>query len=388
MIKKLALVLSLGVALSTLQLRGLSSVPLQPVIPDRQNTSNVLGLDDQLWDKAGQPGDRQALLTAIDNSLRYLETPAAAKAYQQYPAADITVDRVRRSLQRFRQLVIKSNSPAELQAAVRREFVYYQSTGSDDRGTVFFTGYYTPQFAASRVPTSVYRYPLYRRPPNFANWSQPHPTRAQLEGYDGLQAANGPLRGMELVWLSDRLEAFWVHIQGSAQLQLTDGSVMSVGYGGATNYPYTSIGRLLANDGKLKLDGQTIPVLTDFFRRNPGELNNYLPQNNRFIFFAETKAGGPTGSLQVPVTAERSIATDKSLMPPGALALVHTKLPYHNAAGQIEQRLVSRFVLDQDAGSAIKGPGRADYFVGAGKMAGERAGVTGTRGNLYYLLLK
>ncbi|MBD1939701.1 MltA domain-containing protein [Microcoleus sp. FACHB-68] len=388
MIKKLALVLSLGVALSTLPLSVLSSVPLQPIIPDRQNTSNVLGLDDQLWDKAGQPGDRQALLTAIDNSLRYLETPAAAKAYQQYPAEDITLDRVRRSLQRFRQLVIKSNSPAELQAAVRREFVYYQSTGSDDRGTVFFTGYYTPQFAASRVPNSVYRYPLYRRPPNFANWSQPHPTRAQLEGYDGLQAANGPLRGMELVWLSDRLEAFWVHIQGSAQLQLTDGSVMSVGYGGATNYPYTSIGRLLANDGKLKLDGQTIPVLTDFFRRNPAEMNNYLPRNNRFIFFAETKAGGPTGSLQVPVTAERSIATDKSVMPPGALALVHTKLPYHNAAGQIEQRLVSRYVLDQDAGSAIKGPGRADYFVGAGKMAGERAGVTGTRGNLYYLLLK
>ena len=68
--------------------------------------------------QSGQPGDRQALLTAIDNSLRYLETPAAAKAYQQYPAADITVDRVRRSLVRFRQLVIKSNSPAELQAAI------------------------------------------------------------------------------------------------------------------------------------------------------------------------------------------------------------------------------------------------------------------------------
>ena len=242
--------------------------------------------------------------------------------------------------------------------------MYYQSTGSDNRGTVFFTGYYTPQFAASRVPNSVYRYPLYRGPPTSPTGLQPI-VPGSTEGYDGLQAANGPLRGMELVWLSDRLEAFWVHIQGSAQLQLTDGSIMSVGYGGATNYPYTSIGRLLANDGKLKLDGQTIPVLTDFFRRNPGELNNYLPQNNRFIFFAETKSGGPMGSLQVPVTAERLIATDKSLMPPGALALVHTKLPYHNPVGQIEQRLVSRYVLDQDAGSAIKGPGRADYFVGS-----------------------
>jgi membrane-bound lytic murein transglycosylase A len=93
------------------------------------------------------------------------------------------------------------------------------------------------------------------------------------------------------------------------------------------------------------------------------------------------------GSLNVAVTPDRSIATDKALMPPGALALVHTQLPFSNNQ-QIQQRLVSRYVLDQDTGSAIKGPGRVDYFMGIGKNAGDRAGVTGSTGQLYYLLLK
>lgn len=389
MIEKLALaLLTLGVALGTPQLSALASVPLQRVNPDSPESGNILGPDDQLWDRAGQPGDRQALLAAIDNSLRYLETPAAAKAYQQYPAADITRERVRKSLERFRFLVSSSDSPAALQTAVRREFAFYQSDGRDGRGSVFFTGYYVPIYAASSVPTAEYRYPLYRRPPDFEKWPKPHPTRAELEGKDGLQASRGPLRGLELVWLRDRLEAFLVQIQGSAQLQLTDGRLMTVGYAGGTNYPYTSIGRELALDGELKLDGLTMPVLIDYFRKYPAQLSEYLPRNNRFIFFRDTNGSPPMGSIQVPVTADRSIATDKSLMPPGALALVCAKLPYHNAAGQIEQRTVSRYVLDQDTGSAIRGAGRVDYFMGTGQKAGERAGVTGSTGQLYYLLLK
>ena len=102
----------------------------------------------------------------------------------------------------------------------------------------------------------------------------------------------------------------------------------------------------------------------------------------------ETFKGEAMGSINVPVTPERSIATDKSMMPPGALALVHTSLPYAADGRSIQQKLVSRYVLDQDTGSAITGPGRVDYFMGKGKIAGDRAGVTGGPGYLYYLLLK
>ncbi|MBW4559171.1 MAG: murein transglycosylase A [Trichormus sp. ATA11-4-KO1] len=347
-----------------------------------------LGWDEQLWVQMGKPGDRQALLTAIDHSLSYLQRNSAIAAYQNYPVKGITHDRVRRSLIRFRQLVVNSKSPAELQAAVRREFDFYKSVGNDGKGTVKFTAYYEPIYTASRVRTPEYKYPLYRLPPDFAQWAKPHPKRIDLEGQDGLLGDRSQLRGLEMLWFRDRLDAYMVQIQGSAQIKLTNGQTTSVGFAGGTDYPWTSIGGQLAKDGKLSSNQLNMPGIINFFQRQPQELSNYLPRWERFVFFQETAGRPATGSINVPVTAERSIATDKSLMPPGALALVHTSFPYPTSGGNLEYRTVSRFVLDQDTGSAIKGPGRVDYFMGSGKLAGDRAGVTGGNGTLYYLLLK
>jgi membrane-bound lytic murein transglycosylase A len=359
---------------------------LQPISPETAcNSQRCLGWDEQLW---GRNGDRQALLTSIDHSLRYLGTNRAAEIYANYPIKEITLDRVRRSLLRFRQLVVSSKSAAELQAAVHREFAFYQSTGNDGKGTVKFTAYYEPVYTASRVRTSVYRYPMYRVPPDFKEWKKPHPKRVELEGKDGLQGHKGRLRGLEMLWFRDRLEPYMIQIQGSAQIRLTNGQRTSVGFAGGTDYPWTSIGGELAKDGKLPLSGLTMPKLISYFRRNPREMNNYLPRWERFVFFQETNGAPATGSINVPVTAERSIATDKSLMPPGALALIQNAFPFPAGGGRLERRRVDRFVLDQDTGSAIRGPGRVDYFMGTGKLAGDRAGITGGNGSLYYLLLR
>ncbi len=364
--------------------------PLKPIAIGTDCTlrPTCLGWDEQIWGQRGQIGDRKALLASIDNSLLYLTKGDAIAAYQNYPVREITLDRVRRSLLRFRQLVVSSNSAAQLQAAVSREFVFYQSVGNDGKGTVKFTAYYEPVYTASRIRTAIYKYPLYRLPPDFSQWPKPHPKRIDLEGKDGLKGNKSKLRGLELLWFRDRLEAYMVHIQGSAQIKLTNGKTTSIGYAGGTDYPWTSIGKELAKDGKLPLNGLTMPRMTAFFRQKPQELSNYLPRWKRFIFFQETGGTGATGSIHVPVTAERSIATDKSLMPPGALALIYNSFPYPASGGKLERRTVSRFVLDQDTGSAIKGPGRVDYFMGSGKLAGDRAGVTGGNGSLYYLLLK
>ncbi|MBD2464033.1 murein transglycosylase A [Oscillatoria sp. FACHB-1407] len=359
-----------------LQLRDRTQLPVE-------SYPTLVGLDDQLW----EPQHRQALLTAIAHSLDYLQTPAAEAAYRQYPVSGFTRDRVRRSLLRFRELVQTTRSPVALQTVVMREFELYQSVGHDGLGTVDFTGYFEPTYVASRVPTAEFRYPLYREPANLTQWTQPHPTRTQLEGRDGLQGSRGLLRGLELVWLRDRLEAFLIQVQGSARLQLADGTVMTVGYAGRTEYPYTGIGRELIRDGKLPQEGLTLPRVIAYFQQNPDALNEYLPRNNRFVFFRETGGAPPLGSLSVPVTAERSIATDKTLMPPGALALIHTQLPYATET-DIEQRFVSRFVLDQDTGGAIRGAGRVDVFMGTGTLAGDRAGLVNTTGQLYYLLLR
>lgn len=367
--------------------------PLKPIGLSNNCTPRYacLGWDEQIFwggKGKGKAGDRWALMKSIDNSLRYLQTPTAAKVYQNYPLPEITLDRVRRSLLRFRQLVRTSKSAAELQAAVRREFTFYKSTGNDGKGTVKFTAYYEPVYAASRVRTKEFKYPIYALPPDFQQWQKPHPKRIELEGKDGLLGKDSPLNGLELFWFKDRFDAYLVHIQGSAKLKLTDGTVTGVGYANGTDYPWTSIGKALLKDGKITRKQTTMPGIINFFRRNPRAMDDYLPLWERFVFFRDKGNTPATGSIGVPVTPERSIATDKSLMPPGALALVNTSFPYVGYRGRLNYRRVSRFVLDQDTGSAIKTPGRVDYFMGTGKVAGDRAGVTGGKGTLYYLLLK
>lgn len=349
-----------------------------------QTLEGDLGWDDRLF---GPSGDKRSLLRAIDYSLQYLQTPKAIEDYTKLNHPEITRDRVRRSLIRFRQILVSSRSAAELQRAVQREFTGYQSVGNDGQGTVGFTGYFEPTYAGSRTQTAEYRYPLYARPADFQDWDKPHPTREELEGEDGL-GWQSPLRGTEIVWLRDRLEAFLVHVQGSAQIQLPNGQVMTIGYAGKTDHPYTSIGKELVNAGIFSLESLTLPKLIDYFHQFPEQMNEYLPRNQSFVFFKETQGQPATGNLSVPVTAGRSIATDKSIMPPGALALIHAPLPEPNALGQLEPTLVSRFVLDQDTGSAIKGAGRVDVFMGTGSEAGDRAGLTNSNGELYYLLLK
>lgn len=362
-----------------------------PLVPQYAWPTGLMLRDDLL--RADAQGaiaavDRQALLTAIDHSLHYLATPAAIEAYRAYPVPGVTRDRVRRSLQRFRVLVLTSQSAQALHQAVQREFVPYQAAGNDGQGTVHFTGYFEPLYQASRTRQGAYQYPLYRRPPDLDQWSLPHPTRAELEGIDGLQGDRGPLQGLELVWLRDRLEAFLVQVQGSAKLQLTDGTIMSVGYAGRTDYDYTSLGRELINDGKIAAEDLTLDRLLAYFAEHPHALDRYIPRNQRFIFFRETAGGPPNGTLSVPVTAGRSIATDKSLMPPGALALIALDWPYPDPNTTWRTAPITRYVLDQDTGGAIRGAGRVDVFVGSGAAAGAQAGQVNTDGQLFYLLLR
>jgi membrane-bound lytic murein transglycosylase A len=355
------------------------ALPLRPLaqVPDLVN----LGIDDRLF-TAG--GDRSALLSALNQSLRYIQTPAAQKQYASYAVPGFTRSRVEKSLQRFRQLVVNAKSAAELQAAVQKEFQFYASVGKDGQGRVEFTGYYVPVQRGSRTKTATYRYPLYKTPPGFRDWPSVHPTREQLEGTDGLQSEQSKLKGQELVYLADRLSAFLIHVQGSSQIQLTDGTTMSVGFAAATNHAYSSLGKELIKDGKFAASDLTLPKVLAYFQANPADLDIYIPRNRRFVFFQNTQGSPPLGSLGYPVTADRSIATDKRQLPPGALALIHTQLPNQ----QLVSESISRFVLDQDTGSAIVGAGRVDVFLGTGDVAGQRAGLVNAPGQLYYLLLK
>ncbi|MEC4892874.1 MAG: MltA domain-containing protein [Oscillatoria sp. PMC 1051.18] len=357
---------------------------LQPLAspPDELGWDEKIGNRDEIF------GDKEILLQAIARSLEYLNSPQAKAAYRNYPIPEITQARVIRSLKRFQELLLIANSGEELMSAVKREFVFYQSVGSDNLGTVLFSAYFEPIYPASRTPTAEYRYPLYRLPPDLKSWSKPHPTREELEGKNGLLGAKSRLAGLELFWLKSRWEAYLIHIQGSARLILPDGKQTTIGYAGNTARDYNSIGWELVQEGKIPLEELTMPRILEYFQVNPGAMDEYISRDRSFVFFEEKYGVSALGSINVPLSAERAIATDKSLMPPGALALIQASIPDYNSSGTLEERQITRFVLDQDAGGAIKGAGRVDYFLGSGEQAGERAGVTRSYGQLYYLLLR
>ena len=348
----------------------------EALVPRPKEAKNPLldGITDDLLDR-----DRPQLLQAIEYSIKYMQSPAAGR---RYPVAGITREQMERSLIRFQRLVQTAKTAADLQQAVAKEFDLYESIGFDGRGTVQFTGYYEAIYEGSRVRTATYQYPLYRLPDNFSLWQRPHPTRAQLEN-------SNRLAGLEIVWLKDRLQAFLVHVQGSAQILLPNGERMTIGFGGKTDQPYTSIGAELVRDGKMRLEDVTLQTLIAYFQKHPEELQTYLQRNRSFVFFRETNGRPATGSLNYPVTAERSIATDKSIMPAGGLALIQTEVPFRNAqTNNLELHPVMRFVLDHDTGGAIKGAGRVDIFMGAGEEAKQRAGLIKGDGKLFYLVLK
>ncbi|MEO1623067.1 MAG: MltA domain-containing protein, partial [Cyanobacteria bacterium J06632_3] len=274
-VKVLSQAFTLAIALSLTSAFSYAEEVLAPLTQlhcrDRRQATELISQDTRLFDSeltAGDGtalprGDRQALLTAIDHSLDYMSTPGSIEAYSEYPVEGITHDRVRRSLQRFRTLMLDANSAEALQQAVAAEFDFYQAIGQDEEGTVAFTGYFEPTYKASLTPSEQYRYPIYRAPSGLDQWAEPHPTRAELEGTDGLQADKGPLKGLEIAWLPTRLEAFLIQVQGSARLELDNGTTLSVGYDGRTNYPYVSMGRELINDGIIPEDELTLPVLLE-----------------------------------------------------------------------------------------------------------------------------
>lgn len=336
-----------------------------------------------------------ALFAAIDRSLAWFDA-ASTRAHYPLQPVGITHELARASTLAFREVLRTSTTPEEFQRRISEEFHVYTSVGWDGGGAVLFTGYYAPIFSASRVPTEEYRYPLYGRPPDLVveegtdrvlgravgGRVLPYPTRSEIEQ----DPARLGLGGREIAWLKDKLDAYLVHIQGSARLEPIDGGPpLYLGYAASNGREYTSLGRLLAADGKMERTRINVPAIRAYFRQHPEELDAYLVRNDRFIFFRETTPDRwPTGSLGFEVTPMRSLATDKSLYPRGCVVLVQTQL----ATPQDEWEPLEQFMLDQDAGGGILTPGRADIYLGVGDQAGEVAGRQAHAGRLYFFFLK
>ena len=265
---------------------------------------------------------------------------------------------------------------------------------------VLFTGYYQPELAASRNRTQRFRFPLYRTPDDLVDVDLgafctecggrvakgrvqggklvPYYARAEIEG----GALNG--RSYEIAWLDDPVEAFFLHVQGSALLRYDDGVHIQISYSSSNGLPYTSVGSILIREGKMSADTVSLRTLKDYLRAHPDEQARLTAMYQRFIFFRAV-AAGPVGSLGVPLTEGRSVAADPKVYPPGALVFVRIA-SRHDRADSGDRPAVSRFALIQDAGAAITGPGRVDLFWGTGATAEAIAGDMQDPGELYIFL--
>jgi membrane-bound lytic murein transglycosylase A len=336
------------------------------------------------------------LLESIDQSIRWFNAPSSRQFFPfvlTKEGHEVTHEQAQASVKAFGQLIESAANETDFLERVKRKFNVFESYGYNGEGIVLYTGYYSPIFQASRERTSRFSAPLYRRPADLVTHPVtgepqgrklddgrivPYPTRREIE-------QSRMFEGNELVWVEDDLTAFIIHVNGSAKLRMTDGSVMYIGYGGKTDRPYYGLGRAILDEGILRPDELSLPAIRRFYRQNPDKVRELMFRNESYVFFTEYDGGNwPAGSLGVPVTRESSLATDKRIYPRGGVVMVDT----HAVTFSQGQRKFQRFMLDQDTGGAIQAPGRADLFMGIGPDAEILAGGQYAEGRLYYLFLK
>lgn len=347
--------------------------------------------------------DLDSLRHALRQSLRYLERIPPDRVVGEQPRR-FTAGEVTRTLVAFEKLLVHWPCRECWMREFNARFELIPSSPEAETAPVLFTGYYQPVISASLVPSAEYAYPIYGKPDDLIVAEQViPPSRTAKKNVGRLDAKKlvpyysrqeidelGSLRGKgyEIAWVNDPVEVFFLHIQGSGVLQLPDGSRMNVGYVGRNGRPYRSIGKLLIDRGKIPKDEMSMQRLKRYLREHPRERNEILFHNESYVFFRFV-GEGPLGHLEVPLTAGRSIATDSRLFPRGALAFVSTERPVVDGSGEVTRWLAfSRFVLNQDTGSAIVGPRRVDLYFGAGHQAGAAAGWMNRPGKLYFLALR
>lgn len=347
--------------------------------------------------------DRESLRSAIRHSVSYLEKLPPDRVVGEQPrrfAAREILD----TLLAFAKLLDGWDCRECWTKEFNERFELLPSASDAASLEVLFTGYYQPVIDGSLIPTAEYRYPIYGKPADMITAEQvtltpaattekvvgrlegenfvPYYSRREIDDFGSLRG-----RGYEIAWLKDPIDVFFLHIQGSGILRLPDGRRIGVGYAAQNGRAYRSIGRLLIDDGKIPREEMSMQRLRRYLQERPEEQNAIFAHNESYIFFRFVEGG--LGSLEVPVTAGRSIATDARLFPKGALAFIETERPMIDDVGRLTGwQPFSRVVLNQDAGSAIRGFQRVDLFFGAGDQAAAAAGYMNSRGRLFFLTLK
>lgn len=244
-------------------------------------------------------------------------------------------------------------SPAQQRALFDQYFTPQKLTEDG-----LLTGYYLPLLQGSLTPSPDYPYPVWGVPKDFRT---PYLTREEIDRH-GLEG-----KAEVLLWVKDKVDLFFLHVQGSGQVELPDGTHIGLGFAAKNGQPYQSIGRVLVERGDLPKDDVTLHSIKEWLRVHTSLVDELLWQNPSYIFFRKQKPKEAIGGQGVPLTPEASLAVDPAVIPYGTPVLIRTTLP---------EEQFPRWILGvaQDTGSAITGRNRIDWFLGEGKIAEDLAG--------------
>ncbi len=284
------------------------------------------------------------------------------------------------------------------ESEARRFFAQHFEAVKIGDGKAFATGYYEPEIAGVRTHQPGFDVPVYALPSDLVRAkpgdAAPNPNGTMPLGrydetgkfvpyFDRGQIYDGALvgKGLEIAWAADRVEMFFLQIQGSGRLRAPDGSVIRIGYAGQNGHPYTGIGGVMRQRGLLGSEpGQysgSMQGIMQYVRENPDAGSALMRENKSFVFFRELTGDGPLGALGVPVRRESSVAADPAFVPLGAPLWL-----------KMERPEASGLWVAQDTGGAIKGANRFDTFWGAGDDARVIAGGMSSKGEALLLLPK
>lgn len=346
-----------------------------------------------------------SLLNAIELSLQKFRQMDRT-APMRFGGTVVAIEKIIASLEDFRANLAALGMGAEFYRYVRENYIFYSSAAAQ----VLFTGYYEPQLRGSLCPSEIYRYPIYGKPADLYtidlqqySFYKQHPDLPPR--IKGRLAANGRIvpyysrseidfqnkladQGLELVWVDNLIDVFFMQVQGSGQVLLDNGESLRIGYADQNGHPYRSIGKFMVESGALSPQQVSMQNLRAYLQAHPEEIPLIFNYNPSYIFF-NINEHGPTGSFGAALTPWRSIATDPRLLPPGTLAYIECEKPLLDEQNCIVGwKKFSRFVLNQDSGGAIRGPDRVDLFTGAGDVAAIVAGGMKQKGQLFFLLKK
>jgi membrane-bound lytic murein transglycosylase A len=295
---------------------------------------------------------------------------------------------------------VNGNDTAAVRSFIENNFkVMEASAGGNTKG--LFTGYYESTLNGSRTKHGPYQHPLLARPDDLVMVDLGE-FREELKGQriagrviggslkpfeSREQIVSGKLKDAKpIVWLDDPHDAFFVQVQGSGVVHLDDGSTMRVGYAGQNGHVYYAIGRELVKRGIYSKEDVSMESITRWMRENPAKADELMNTNKSYVFFTEMpddgSGAGPQGGEGIKLTAQRSLAIDRSIIPYG--------FPVYLSAdvSDLSGKPFKRLMMAQDTGGAIRGPVRGDVFWGAGAAAEAKAGPMKAQGRYWFLIPK